>query len=282
MSDVAFRSLHDFNEGYERYEVTAKDGKTTAVKIILLVLCLLLVLEALIYLVAVPCMGSVAISWNGLQTYSEVEMNKAIGPLAQKNWVHFKKYDAKSLIASMPGVESVQVVKHFPDRVSINVTERTPVAMTFVAVGDRTVPVQIDRHGVLFPLVAGTNEDAYLPIISGIPVENIPEGMRLPSRYHALLEQISEIRSISPNYFAAVSEIHVVPKEYGNYELVLFPINSRTKILTDRQLNKDALDYMMVVLDVVNTLEQDVSEIDLRYGSVSYRSREFSSGAKVE
>lgn len=282
MSDVAFRSLHDYDEGGERYEVTAKDGKTTAVKIILLVLCLLLVLEALIYLVAVPCMGSVAISWNGLQSYSEVEMNKALGPLAQKNWVHFKKYDVKSIVASMPGVESVQVSKHFPDRVSITVTERTPVAMTFVSVGERTVPVQIDRHGVLFPLVTGTNEDAYLPIISGIPVENIPEGMRLPSRYHALLEQISEIRNISPNYFAAVSEIHVVPKEYGNYELVLFPINSRTKILTDRQLNKDALDYMMVVLDVVNTLEQDVSEIDLRYGSVSYRSREFSSGAKVE
>ncbi len=282
MSDIAFHSFNDIDEGYERYEVTAKDGKTTAVKVILLVLCLLLVLEALIYLVAVPCMGSVAISWNGLKTYSEAEMNRVVAPLSQKNWVHFKKYDAKSLIASVPGIESVQVVKHFPDRISISVKERTPVAMTFVPVGDRTVPVQIDRHGVLFPVNSAMNSDSYLPIISGIPVENIPEGMRLPSRYHALLEQISEIRNISPNYFAAVSEIHVVPKEYGNYELVLFPINSRTKILTDRQLNKDALDYMMVVLDVVNTLEQDVGEIDLRYGSVSYRSRSTSSGEKVE
>lgn len=225
-------------------------------------------------------MGSVAVSWHGLHAYSEKEMNGVIAPLSGKNYVHFKKYDAKSLVASMPGIESVQVVKHFPDRVSISVVERTPVAMTFVAVGDRTVPVQIDRHGVLFPCAGGTNSDSYLPIISGIPVENIPEGMRLPSRYHALLEQISEIRSISPNYFAAVSEIHVVPKEYGNYELVLFPINSRIKILTDRQLNKDALDYMMVVLDVVDTLEQDVGEIDLRYGSVSYRSRSYTTGSR--
>ena len=30
---------------------------------------------------------------------------------------------------------------------------------------------------------------------------------------------------------------------------------------------------MMVALDVVNKIEPDVSEIDLRYGSVSYRKR---------
>ena len=38
-------------------------------------------------------------------------------------------------------------------------------------------------------------------------------------------------------------------------------------------MNEDALQYMMVVLDVVNSIEPDVSEIDLRYGSVSYRTR---------
>ena len=45
------------------------------------------------------------------------------------------------------------------------------------------------------------------------------------------------------------------------------------RVLTDRALNEDALQYMMVVLDVVNSIEPDVSEIDLRYGSVSYRTR---------
>lgn len=87
------------------------------------------------------------------------------------------------------------------------------------------------------------------------------------------MEQIASIRSLSQKYFAAISEIQVVPKEFGNYELVLYPINSHVKVLTDRSLNEDALKYMMVVLDVVNSIEPNVSEIDLRYGSVSYRKR---------
>jgi cell division protein FtsQ len=87
------------------------------------------------------------------------------------------------------------------------------------------------------------------------------------------MEQIQDIRNLKQKYFAAISEIEVVPKEYGNYELVLYPIQAKVRVLTDRALNEEALQYMMVVLDVVNSIEPDVGEIDLRYGSVSYRKR---------
>ena len=118
---------------------------------------------------------------------------------------------------------------------------------------------------------AGTSAD--IPILSGLPVEHMSEGMRIPSKYRALIEQIADIRRKPQKYFAAVSEICVVPKEYGNYELVLIPAKSKIRVLTDRTLNEDSLKYMMVVLDVVNSMEPNVSEIDLRYGSVSYRKK---------
>ena len=51
------------------------------------------------------------------------------------------------------------------------------------------------------------------------------------------------------------------------------PEDAKIRVLADRALNEDALKYMMVVLDVVKSTEPDVSEIDLRYGSVSYRKR---------
>ena len=86
------------------------------------------------------------------------------------------------------------------------------------------------------------------------------------------MKNISNIQNLPQKYFAAVSEICVVPKEYGNYELVLIPSSAHVKVLTDRSLNEEALKYMMVVLDVVKQLETDVSEVDLRYGSVSSRS----------
>ncbi len=87
------------------------------------------------------------------------------------------------------------------------------------------------------------------------------------------MSQISKIRALPQRYFAAISEIHVVPKDFGNYELVLYPVRSKLRVLTDRSLDESTLRQMMVVLDVVNSIEPNVSEIDLRYGSVSYRTR---------
>ena len=97
--------------------------------------------------------------------------------------------------------------------------------------------------------------------------------MRIPQTYRTLIEQISAIRQMGQKYFAAISEICVIPKEYGNYELMLIPEGSKIKVLTDRTLNEEALKYMMVALDVVNSIDSNVSEIDLRYGAVSYRKR---------
>lgn len=54
---------------------------------------------------------------------------------------------------------------------------------------------------------------------------------------------------------------------------MIYPQHSRTRILTDRSLNEEALQYMMVMLDVVNSIEPNLTEIDLRYGAVSYRTK---------
>ena len=99
------------------------------------------------------------------------------------------------------------------------------------------------------------------------------QGMRIPSKYRPLIDQINKIRSLPQKYFASISEICVLPKESGSYELALIPSQSKIKVLTDRALNEDALKYMIVVLDVVNKFGTDVAEVDLRYGSVSITTR---------
>ena len=155
--------------------------------------------------------------------------------------------------------------------------------MIFSEVGGKTVPIQIDKNGVLFPSKSlSFLDNGEIPIVSGIPVENIPQGMRLPSKYLTLIDQISSISAINKNYFAEVSEIHVVPKEYGNYELVLYPVRGHIKVLADRTLNEEALQYMMVTLDVVKGLDPSVQVVDLRYGSVSYHSNMSDVGVSFE
>ena len=274
MSDFVIQGFESFEVNTSRKRKTVSDTKMNAVKIFAAIFGILLLCELCVYFFIVPCLDKVEISWSGLSSYTKESLAGVISPCSSKKFMNFSASEAKSLLMSVPGVESVQVAKRFPNKVYIHVSERKPVAMTFVSNNGRTMPVEIDKNGVLFSGTANSaNYDSSLPLISGIPVENIPEGMRIPQKYRALMEQIDSIRSLSQNYFAAVSEIHVIPKEYGNYELVLYPIHSRTRILTGRQLNEESLQYMMVALDVVNALEPDVEEIDLRYGSVTYRTK---------
>ena len=186
-------------------------------------------------------------------------------------------------MSTVSGIESVSVDKKFPDQVVISVRERVAVANSIVFENGRSKSVQIDENGVVFTANSDAlAQDTSIPLVTGIPSENLVEGMRLPSKYRVLMEQISQIRSLPQKYFAVISEIQIVPKEFGNYELALYPAFSKVRVLTDPQLNEDAIKCMMVVLDVVNSIEADVSEVDLRYGSVSYKKNGASTEESIE
>lgn len=254
------------------FEGKRKDKMSKAVKIIFLVLSACILIEFVFYKFILPSTVSPVVSVSGQKSYSAEEIVDLLRPLNIKNWFDFDVDKAVSVIASESGIDSVSVKKTFPNRIYVNIEEREPVAMTFVNFENKSIAVQIDEDGVMFPQKK-FNSDLNLPIISGLPIEHMTEGMRIPLKYRALIDQVSIIKNMPQKYFSAISEICVVPKEYGNYELVLIPSKSKIRVLTDRTLNEDALKYMMVVLDVVNSIEPDVSEIDLRYGSVSYRKK---------
>ncbi len=239
-------------------------------RIIFGVLFLILALEFVMYKFVKPSIGVPRIVYGGLENYSEEELSGIIAPVYRGNWFSFDTNTIASRLSAVSGIESVEIEKHFPDKISIKIKERESVAMTFVNDGARTVPMQIDKNCVLFE-VRNHKGDATIPIISGLPVEFLADGMRIPTKYRTLIEQIKKIQALPQKYFAAVSEICVLPKKYGNYELVIIPVNSSVRVLTDRVLNEDTLQDMMVVLEVVKSIEPDAKEIDLRYGSISYR-----------
>ena len=250
------------------------EKKIKIVKIIFGILCFFLVAELVIYKYVMPAFSSPKVTVSGQKLYTAEEIAEKLLPMNSTNWANFNVSEAVAILSSEPGFDNVIVEKKFPDRIYINVTEREPVAITFIADDGFTNPVQIDKNGVLFPVKDKTEVDSnVIPIISGLPVEHMSGGMRIPSKYRPLIDQIYKISSLGKNYFAGISEICVLPKDTGNYELALIPSQSKVKVLTDRSLNEDALKYMMVVLDVVNKIGADVYEIDLRYGSVSCKIR---------
>ncbi|MBP3710771.1 MAG: FtsQ-type POTRA domain-containing protein [Treponema sp.] len=250
-----------------------RDVKTRIIIVVFSVLCVVFFAEIVIYKFVLPSMGKPKIIFSGSKEISMDEMTQLLYPMRNMNWFAFNAEEAVSILASIPAVDAVSVSKHFPDKIFINIVERESVAMTFISVNGRSIPVQIDRNGVLFNDPSMKQNGSIIPIISGMPVEHLSEGMRIPVKYRMLIEQVAAIQKLGQKYFAAIAEICVVPKEYGNYELMLIPAKTKIRVLTDRALNEDALQYMMVVLDVVNSIEPNVAEVDLRYGSVSYRAR---------
>ena len=255
-------------------EEDKSEKKIKVIKILFCVLCLLLIGELVVYKYVMPCFSSPKVTVSGQAAYSAEEIARMLLPMESSNWLDFDVNQAVAIISSEAGIEHVAVEKRFPDKILINLEERKPVAVTLVVENGKTSAMQIDKNGVLFPgrmnAISDTNE---VPIVSGLPVEYMSKGMRIPSKYRPLIDQITKISDLPQKYFASISEICVLPKEYGNYELALIPSQSKVKVLTDRALNEDALKYMMIVLDVVNQIGTDVSELDLRYGSVSYRKK---------
>jgi cell division protein FtsQ len=165
-------------------------------------------------------------------------------------------------------VESSVVIKRFPDKLSIFIVQREPVAMALTAVNSRLVPVFVDRNGVFFRM--GTSADNYdLPIISGI--ENLRLNMRLPAALVSLTENIRQISVSSPELLSAISEIRIERKVWDGYELVLFPVHSSIRVRVENNLTEDTLRYMLLMLNVFESTSQRPQEIDFRSGMGSYR-----------
>jgi len=281
MSDVSLLVAEEYLESdyflSEDMDSTS-EGKTERkikfIKTIFCVLCFALLCELVIYKYVMPSFSSPKVTVTGQKDYTAEEIARLLLPMNSTSWFDFDVDQAVSILSSEAGIDHVIVEKRFPDKIFINVSEREPVAVTFVMDKGSTKPVQIDKNGVLFPGKNNPAAEAALPILSGLPVEYMSKGMRIPSKYRPLIDQISKISELPQHYFASLSEICVLPKDSGNYELALIPSQSKVKVLTDRALNEDALKYMLVVLDVVNQIGTDeVAAVDLRYGSVSYITR---------
>ncbi len=272
MSDsMTYSDVRNFMVDGEQ-KVRRADRKFTIFKIIVGALCLLLLVEVILYTMVIPSKEPVKISFTGLQMYSPEEMYHILNTNTNQTWSNFDSAKAAAVLADCPWIESVSVEKKFPDSVSISVKERVPVAATLLNIKGKTLPVQIDESGVLFIAKAGASI-SHLPLISGLPVEQFTDGMRLPSIYRNFIGQLAKIQRLPQKYLATISEIHISTKEYGGFDLILYPVHSHTRVLMDRTFSADSLQYMVVVLDVVNSIGSNIYEIDLRYGSVSFRTR---------
>jgi cell division protein FtsQ len=190
----------------------------------------------------------------------------------RERWASFDAAEIASRLAGNPVFERVSVEKSFPDRVSVTLVERVPVAISFAEIGGKTVPIEIDRSGVAFRVGASVREAA-LPLLTGLTFENFVPGTRLNPALKGLLEQIHARRGTQSRPSRLGLRDQGRPKTLRGIRPRRLSRPRPVRVRTDKTLNEDALQYMMLVLDVVKDMRVDVDEIDIRAGTVSYRAK---------
>jgi cell division protein FtsQ len=234
-----------------------------------------LAVEALWFLVAVPCLPLKSIEIHGAERLPAGAVYAASGLTGKTSFFTVDADAVRRGVEALPLVESASVVRRFPDGLRVDVSMRTPVAVALAATADgRSVPVSIDRKGVVFQVGSGATAAVAGPVISGLQFEDPQPGVRLPAFLHSLVADLSRLRAENPALLDAISEIRVVKKSYDAYELVLYPTYRPVRVRIGSQLNEDALRYMMLLLDVLASKGIETDELDFRTGTAAYRIKE--------
>ncbi|HNY21383.1 MAG TPA: FtsQ-type POTRA domain-containing protein [Treponemataceae bacterium] len=264
MSDAVITGKEGAGEG--------SDWKPLILKALIIILSLFLLAEFTFYTIVIPMTSRINVSVIGSATIGADEICSYAGITGAEKWVNFDTARIASRLATNPLFKKVLVEKKFPDRVIVTVTERVAVAVTFGTVNGRTVPLEIDRSGMVFR-IGKASGNASLPLITGLTFENPIPGVRLNAQLKPLLDDLAALEAKNPVLLSSVSEIKIAQKTYGGYDLVVYPVHTPIRVRTDKALNEDALQYMMLVLDVVDDMGLDLGEIDIRAGTVAYRVR---------
>jgi cell division protein FtsQ len=182
---------------------------------------------------------------------------------------------ARRALESSPLVAKADVSLAFPDTVVISAEPRVPVVIVLADAADGsagTKALVVDATGVVMREASG-EELGSLPVLSGLSFKGDPAGARLPDQVSSILAEVGAVRKSAPELLAGFSEIKVCAKNWGGYELLLYPEASRIRVRSSARLNEDSLRYMMLVLDVMRTqgMEDRVSELDFRSGDIAYR-----------
>ena len=172
-------------------------------------------------------------------------------------------------------IQGVKVEKQFPSAIKIIVEGREPFALAFMDVDGITVPVTLDREGVIFEIGEGVT-DYELPVISGLTFQNLKLGTQLPSMFIPYLSRLSAVKQSSSSLFEQISEIKFVEKTEGTFDVVIYPVNSSIRIRTSSDITDKMLQQMFTVLDVMeeNGIDKQTDELDFRGGKIVYKVKE--------
>lgn len=257
-------------DGVKSKKTTERDWKPVLLRILSLFFAGIVCIELIFYFIFLPLFSNLSISIYGISSIEAEDLISEMGFTSNDRWINFNAAELSQSLSLIPSFESVIVEKKYPDKIIVSVIPREAVAVSFGILNNRTVAYEIDRFGVICK-VGNTKINQNLPIITGLNIENPTEGMRIDYQYLSLLENLKVLKKNNQDVLSLISEIKIEEKAYGGYDLVIYPVYTSIKVKTDKALNQQGLQYMMLLLDVVGDLNLDIDELDIRSGTVAYK-----------
>ncbi|MEW6563885.1 MAG: cell division protein FtsQ/DivIB [Spirochaetota bacterium] len=267
-----------FLDQYVTVEAEARphSQKEGILKRITIILAILLGIELFYYVGIVPFLPLASVRLNSVQGIPRDDLLRYAGINESTSYMSLNAAKVSETLRSIPSIASVSIIKHFPNSVDIVVTERTAVAVSLAKVSGKLVPIYIDRQGVVFKV--GGEINSALPLVSGLVFDQVVPGIKLPGYLKNFFASLELLEKNNPALLQTISEFRIQQKTYGGYELVIYPANHMGKVRLGSELNEEVLRYMMLVLDVLASKGIQTDEIDFRTGTISYRTKEASSG----
>ncbi|MDR2313935.1 MAG: FtsQ-type POTRA domain-containing protein [Spirochaetaceae bacterium] len=246
----------------------------------ILVMIGVILLVELIWLFGVsPCMPLAKVEVSGVSGIDEGAVLALAGIGNHSSYMTVNAQAAERALLVLPAIRSARVIKHFPNRVELILEPRRAAAMAFVEEGRRMFPALIDGDGMIFSVGReGFREREALPVISGLMLERVFPGMKLPRIYSSLFTELETLTREAPELLAAISEIRINGRNYDGYDLTVYPVHGGVKVRMGQDINEETLRYMLLMLDVLSARSRSIEEIDFRTGTASYKIKEAYSG----
>ena len=254
----------------DRAEAPARFEKPLKIFIILAALCLG---GELIWLLGIsPFRPFTRIDVTGIEGVLKEEILMAAGIDSTSSYFSVDVREIENALLGISSIESARVFKHYPGRLQIILESRKAVASALASLNGQTVPVLFDSQGVIFE-IGGPEIPSFLPVVSGLVIEEPVPGMRLPGLIIPFLQELESIEISSPELLSAVSELRIERKPYDGFDLVLYPIHKKIKVRLS-ELNEDLLRYTLLMVDVLSSRENEIDILDFRSGIASYIPKE--------
>lgn len=242
---------------------------------IIVVVSVLLFLQLIFKIIIVPNIVLKKINVDSEVSLSDSEILSIAGIDAGQYYYNLHPRLIKERLEEYPEVRKASVEKIFPDKLRLYLYAREAVAMALLKIDEKSVPVAIDKEGVIFS--SGTDLKSWdLPVLTGVRFSSLELGALFPEALLPLLADLKKLQQEERALFNLLSEIRIERRGERGYDLILYLHNYSVQARIGNELDGNVLTNIIMVFDVLKQQEltQQIGEVDFRTKEIIYRLRE--------